>query len=44
MKLPLIAAVSNVVALSLSAQAEDMPAIKMDDMPMQGMQMAQDTK
>ncbi len=44
MKLPLIAVASTVVALSLSAQAEDMPGMKMDDMPMQGMQMKQEAK
>ncbi|MHC8299439.1 copper-binding protein [Pseudomonas sp. ZS1P83] len=44
MKLTLIAVASTAVALSLSAQAEDMPGMKMDDMPMQGMQMKQETK
>lgn len=44
MKLPLIAVASTVVALSLSAQAEDMPGMKMDDMPMNDMQMKQEAK
>jgi Cu(I)/Ag(I) efflux system protein CusF len=44
MKLPLIAVASTVVALSLAAQAEDMPGMRMDDMPMEGMQMKQETK
>ncbi len=44
MKLTLIAVASTVVALSLSAQAEDMPGMKMDSMPMKGMQMAQETQ
>jgi len=44
MKLTLIAVASTVVALSLSAQAEDMPGMKMDAMPMEGMQMKQETK
>ncbi|WP_223448531.1 MULTISPECIES: copper-binding protein [Pseudomonas] len=42
MKLTLIAAVSTVVMLSFSAQAEDMPGMKMDGM--EGMQMKQETK
>lgn len=44
MKLTLIVVVSTVVALSLSAQAEDMPGMKMEAMPMEGMQMKQETK
>ncbi|MGH8382508.1 copper-binding protein [Pseudomonas sp.] len=44
MKLTLITVASTVVALSLPAQAEDMPGMKMDTTPMQGMQMAQETK
>ncbi|MGF6708705.1 copper-binding protein [Pseudomonas frederiksbergensis] len=44
MKLTLISVASTVVALSLSAQAEDMPGMKMDDMPMEGMQMKQEAK
>jgi Cu(I)/Ag(I) efflux system protein CusF len=44
MKLTLIAVASTVVALSLSAQAEDMPGMKMDATPMKGMQMAQETQ
>lgn len=44
MKLTLIAVASTVVALSLSAQAADMPGMKMDTMPMEGMQMKQETK
>ena len=42
MKLTLIAVASTVVALSLSARAEDMPGMKMDGM--EGMQMKQETK
>ncbi|MNJ42610.1 Cation efflux system protein CusF precursor [compost metagenome] len=42
MKLTLIAVASTVVALS--AQAEDMPGMKKDAMPMEGMQMKQETK
>lgn len=44
MKLTLIAVASTVVALSLSAQAEDMPGMKKEAMPMEGMQMKQETK
>lgn len=44
MKLTLIAVASTVVALSFSAQAEDMPGMKMDAMPMEGMQTKQETK
>jgi len=44
MKLTLIAVASTVVVLSLSAQAEDMPGMKTNDMPMKGMQMKQETK
>ncbi|AHZ73431.1 hypothetical protein OU5_P0179 (plasmid) [Pseudomonas mandelii JR-1] len=44
MKLTLIAVASTVVALSLSAQAEDMPGMKMDDMPMDSTQMKQEMK
>ncbi|EJM76083.1 copper-binding protein [Pseudomonas sp. GM55] len=42
MKLTLIAVASTVFALSLSAQAEDMPGMKMDGM--EGMKMEQETK
>ena len=42
MKLTLIAVASTVLALSLSAYAEDMPGMKMDGM--EGMQMKQETK
>ena len=42
MKLTLIAVASTVVALSLSAQAEDMPGMKMDGV--EGMQMEEKTK
>lgn len=38
MKKTLIAVASTLVALSLPALAEDMPGMKMDDMPMEGMQ------
>jgi len=41
MKLTLIAVTSTIVALSLTAQAEDMPGMKMDGM--EGMQMKQET-
>lgn len=41
MKLTLIAVASTAFALSLSAQAEDMPGMKMDSM--EGMQMEQKT-
>lgn len=44
MKKALIAVASTVVALSLPIQAEDMPGMKMDDMPMEGMQMKQEAK
>lgn len=44
MKLTLAAVACTVAVLSLSAQAENMPGMKMDDMPMQGMQMKQETK
>ncbi|WP_030131280.1 copper-binding protein [Pseudomonas sp. QTF5] len=44
MKLTLIAVASTVIALSLYAQAEDMPGMKMDDMPMNDMQMKQEAK
>jgi Cu(I)/Ag(I) efflux system protein CusF len=44
MKKTLIAIASTIVALSLPVQADDMPGMKMDDMPMQGMQMQQDAK
>lgn len=38
MKKTLIAVASTLVALSLPALAEDMPGMKRDDMPMEGMQ------
>lgn len=41
MKKTLIAVASTVVALSLPVHAEDMPGMKMEDMPMKGMQMQQ---
>lgn len=41
MKKTLIAVASAIVALSLPVLAEDMPGMKMEDMPMQGMQMKQ---
>lgn len=41
MKKILIAVVSTVAALSLPVVAEDMPGMKMDYMPMEGMQMQQ---
>jgi Cu(I)/Ag(I) efflux system protein CusF len=41
MKLTLIAAASSLVALSFFAHAEDMPAMEMDDMAMDGAQMKQ---
>ena len=41
MKLTLIAVTGTIFALSLTAQAEDMPGMKMDGM--EGMQMKQDT-
>lgn len=44
MKLTLIAVASTVVALPLFAQAEDMPGMKMDAMPMEGMQRIQEIK
>lgn len=44
MKKTLIAGASTVVALSLPVLAEDMPGMKMDDMPMQGMPMKQEAK
>ncbi len=43
MKLTLIAATSTVIALSFSAQAEDMPGMKMDDMAMDGKPMKEQT-
>ncbi|MHC8328339.1 copper-binding protein [Pseudomonas sp. LB1P83] len=42
MKLTLIAVASTLFTLSLSAHAEDMPGMKMDEM--EGMQMKQETK
>jgi Cu(I)/Ag(I) efflux system protein CusF len=44
MKLTLIAVASTLAALSFCAQAEDMPGMKMDSTPMEGMQMKQETK
>ncbi|UVJ41962.1 copper-binding protein [Pseudomonas sp. LS1212] len=44
MKITLIAVASAIAALSLPVLAEDMPGMKMDNMPMEGMQMAQETK
>ncbi|WP_309674373.1 copper-binding protein [Pseudomonas sp.] len=44
MKLIMFAVASTVVALSLTAQAEDMPGMKMHDKQMQGMPMKQETK
>ena len=41
MKNILIAVASTVAAISLQVQAGDMPDMKMDDMPTQGMQMKQ---
>lgn len=38
MKKTLIAVAGTIVALALPVQAHDMPGMKMDDMPMQGMQ------
>lgn len=47
MKLTLIAFTSTIIALSISAQAEDMPGMKVDGMDgmdgMEGMQMKQET-
>ncbi|RJG14235.1 heat-shock protein HtpX [Pseudomonas cavernicola] len=44
MKKTLIAVTSAMVSLSLPVLAEDMPGMKMNDMPMEGMQMKQDVK
>ncbi|MCE4054722.1 copper-binding protein [Pseudomonas sp. Au-Pse12] len=44
MKLTLIAVAGTVAALSLSAQAEDMPGMKMDATSMKGMQIQQETQ
>ncbi|MGV6475571.1 copper-binding protein [Azotobacter vinelandii] len=44
MKKTLTAVTSAVVALSLPVLAEDMPGMKKDDMPMEGMQMKKETK
>lgn len=44
MKKILIAVVSTVAALSLPIQAEDMPGMKVDDMPMESMQMQQEVQ
>ncbi|UVJ41890.1 copper-binding protein [Pseudomonas sp. LS1212] len=44
MKQALNAVASVVVALSLPVLAEDMPGMKMDDMPMAGMQMQQEAQ
>lgn len=41
MKLTLIAFTSTIIALSISAQADDMPGMKVDGM--EGMQMKQET-
>lgn len=42
MKTTLIAVASSFVALSLPVMAADMPDMKMSDMPMEGMQIAQE--
>ncbi|UVE16503.1 copper-binding protein [Pseudomonas sp. LS44] len=44
MKKTLIAVASSIAVLSLPVVAEDMPGMKMDDMPMEGMQMEQEAQ